>query len=275
LPRVRCDGTQRKAQYRARFALVNEGRIGGSVPICSNAGSRVREAGAKTAAEFPATFMTDRGKPIRSKLEPHFELIMTARRERMTWAQIAALIQERGTDCTPQGVASFIKARGKRRYSAGLAFHRKPASSNEFVSGAELPGEEITPRSEPAASRMPQTHPRPYSSPLWPHLETIRALRRKHETWRAIASHLNESHGLKIGRATVLKFFKRAAKGRLPIGFADSGASTVVPATSSPRSGVCPPDPESREDPLLTEISANDPFANLKRKYEQTRRIKY
>jgi hypothetical protein len=120
--------------------------------------------------------------------------------------------------------------------------------------------------------RMPQRHPKPYGSPLWPYLDTIRALRRKHETWAAIASHLNESHGLKIGRATVLKFFKRAAKGRLPIGFAGSSSTTITAPSSSPSLASCPAEPEPGEDPLLIEIATNDPFANLKRKYEQTGR---
>ena len=56
------------------------------------------------------------------------------------------------------------------------------------------------------ARRLPQSHPKPYQSPLWEHLETIRALRRKHQTWAAIALHLKESHGLKTTSASVLKF---------------------------------------------------------------------
>ena len=116
------------------------------------------------------------------------------------------------------------------------------------------------------ARRLPQSHPKPYQSPLWEHLETIRALRRKHQTWAAIALHLKESHGLKTTSASVLKFFKRAATGRVPIGFTDAGTSPIVlpesnantvPATamlSSSLAGV-PPNPEPNEDPLLVEIS--------------------
>jgi hypothetical protein len=214
--------------------------------------------------------MIDRGKPFQSKLEPYFELV-AARRQRMTWAQIAALIKERGTNCTPQGAVSFFKARRKRRYAAGLGLYQNLAPSKELVSEAESKGE-VTSGREPLASRIPQTHPKPYSSPLWPHLDTIRTLRRKHETWTAIALHLKESHGLKIGSTTILKFFKRAGKGRLPIGFSDPEPSTIVPATSSSLLAGYLPNPEPRDDPLLVEISKNDPFANLKRKYEQTRR---
>lgn len=132
--------------------------------------------------------------------------------------------------------------------------------------------------------RMPQSHPKPYQSPLWQHLETIRALRRKHQTWPAIALHLKESHGLQATSASVLKFLKRAASGRVPIGFTDAATSKIVSPESSANStppaamlslslaGV-PPNPEPNEDSLLVEISGGDPFANLKRKYEQTRRV--
>jgi hypothetical protein len=216
--------------------------------------------------------MIDRGKPIQSKLEPYFELIVATRRQRMTWPQIAALIKERGTNCTPQGVVSFFKVRRKRRHADGVEFHQKPAPSEDLVSEAGSLKEEVTSGREPLASRIPLTHPKPYSSPLWPHLDTIRTLRRKHETWAAIALHLRESHGLQIGSATVLKFFKRAAKGRLPIGFTDPSTSTIVAATSSSPLAGSPPNLEPNGDPLLIEISANDPFANLKRKYERTRK---
>jgi len=58
---------------------------------------------------------------------------------------------------------------------------------------------------------MPLIRPKPYQSPLWAHLETIRKLRWKRQTWAAIALHLKESHGVETTAATVFKFFKRAA----------------------------------------------------------------
>ena len=129
---------------------------------------------------------------------------------------------------------------------------------------------------------MPQSHAKPYQSPLWKHLETIRTLRWKRQTWAAIALHLKESHGLATTSATVFKFFKRAATGRIPIGFADAGKSPIPPNPSpnisrglkripSHLTGF-QPNAEPNNDPLLVEVAANDPFANLKKKYEQTRR---
>jgi hypothetical protein len=209
--------------------------------------------------------MIGQQKHFRSKFDPYFELIAAARRERSTWAQIAELVKERGTDCTPQGLASFCKSRKRRRGTR--------AESSEV---------EPTSRHEPLAKPVPQTHAKPYQSPLWKHLETIRNLRRKHETWEGIASHLKDDHGLKTSAPTVLKFFKRAAVGRVPIGFSGPRASSIGlgrPSADSagPRPRLCSQlgglqqIPEPGDDPLLVEIFNNDPFANLKRKYEQTR----
>ena len=125
---------------------------------------------------------------------------------------------------------------------------------------------------EHPGKRVPQSHAKPYQSPLWKHLETIRTLRRKRQTWAAIALHLKESHGLATTSTTVFKFFKRAAIGRVPFGFDDPrpGATDAV-RTSSPFPGSAL-HPESNEDPLLVQTCGNDPFANLRKKYERTRR---
>jgi hypothetical protein len=94
--------------------------------------------------------------------------------------------------------------------------------------------------------------------------------------------HLKESHGLATTSATVFKFFKRAATGRIPIGFADAGKSPIAPNPSPnisrgmertlSRLTSLQPNAEPNNDHLLLEVPVNDPFANLKKKYEQTRR---
>ena len=61
------------------------------------------------------------GKPFQSKLEPHFDFILEARRKRQTWESIARLLAEQGTTTTKQAVHAFIKRRLKRRYPLGMA----------------------------------------------------------------------------------------------------------------------------------------------------------
>ena len=61
------------------------------------------------------------GKPFQSKLEPHFEFILEARRKRKTWRAIAQQLMAQGIVTTPQGVHAFVKRRLKRRYALGMA----------------------------------------------------------------------------------------------------------------------------------------------------------
>jgi hypothetical protein len=51
----------------------------------------------------------------------------------------------------------------------------------------------------------------PGQSPLWPHLETIRSMRRARKSWSSIALYLEEAHDLKTSESSIRRFFQRAA----------------------------------------------------------------
>ena len=61
------------------------------------------------------------GKSFQSKLEPHFDLILEARRKRQTWDAIVQLLATHGIITTRPAVYSFMKRRLKRRYPLGMA----------------------------------------------------------------------------------------------------------------------------------------------------------
>ena len=61
------------------------------------------------------------GKSFQSKLEPHFDLILEARRKRQTWEAIVQLLATHGITTTRPAVYSFMKRRLKRRYPLGMA----------------------------------------------------------------------------------------------------------------------------------------------------------
>jgi hypothetical protein len=89
--------------------------------------------------------------------------------------------------------------------------------------------------------RRVEHHPRPFESPLRPHLETIRSLRRAHKTWQEIARILREEHGVKTSASTVHNFFKRvterARKGKdaLPLGYEEAAPPQPSIPTGSPQ----------------------------------------
>jgi hypothetical protein len=65
---------------------------------------------------------------------------------------------------------------------------------------------------------------KPYSSPLEPHIDLVRSMRRGRKTWPEIARRLELEHGLKTSHKTVQNWFKRwsdrVSKGKpLPMGF--------------------------------------------------------
>ena len=61
------------------------------------------------------------GKPFQSKLEPHFDFILEARRKRETWEAITRQLATHGITTTKQAVHIFLKRRLKRRYPLGMA----------------------------------------------------------------------------------------------------------------------------------------------------------
>jgi hypothetical protein len=84
------------------------------------------------------------GKSFQSKLEPHFDLILEARRKRQTWEAIVQLLATHGITTTRPAVYSFMKRRLKRRYPLGMA----PAEEGPVT---------VTPhRPESPPSEMPQ-----------------------------------------------------------------------------------------------------------------------
>jgi len=94
---------------------------------------------------------------------------------------------------------------------------------------------------------MPNAHPKPYESALWQHLDTIRLLRRGRKTWAAIATHLEQAHGLKTSFRAVHKFFKRASGARIPLGFNDTGSTTNTDGSVKPGAK---PGVEAHDDPF-------------------------
>jgi hypothetical protein len=89
----------------------------------------------------------------------------------------------------------------------------------------------------------------PYTSPLWKHVDLIRAMRRGHRTWPEIARCLEQEHGLKTSHKTVHGFFKRVvSRDKLPLGWAEREQPLrALPAT----------DVDAKKetiDPLSTEV---------------------
>jgi hypothetical protein len=81
----------------------------------------------------------------------------------------------------------------------------------------------------------PKDHPPAWSSVLWPHLDTIRSLRRQRKTWLAITEHLKNDHGITITHRSVRNFFKRSVNVKLPLGFEDPVPSPpVTPHPTNP-----------------------------------------
>jgi len=69
------------------------------------------------------------GKPFQSKLEPHFELIREARRNRETWQAIVEMLASKGITASRPAVYSFMKRKRKRRYAFGMEPNEPPLPS--------------------------------------------------------------------------------------------------------------------------------------------------
>jgi hypothetical protein len=117
----------------------------------------------------------------------------------------------------------------------------------------------------------PKSHPSPYTSQLWPHLETIRMLRRRRKTWRAIANHLEEACGIKLGVWTVRNFFKRATSGKVPLGFRNAEVTRESRKPNPAPAGLrhpAKPLKDSDCDPFSTKAMPFDPWKPRSAPYE-------
>jgi hypothetical protein len=110
---------------------------------------------------------------------------------------------------------------------------------------------------------MPGTHPKPYESALWQHLDTIRLLRRQRKTWGHDCCASRTSARTKNQFQAVQKFFKRASAGRIPLGFNDTGLTANTDG-SPPRTE---PGVEAYNDPFSVETTPEELFAKTKRRY--------
>jgi hypothetical protein len=104
----------------------------------------------------------------------------------------------------------------------------------------------------------PKTHPGPHRSELWPHLEKIRACRRKKKTWQAIAKELGQTGGIKLTAGTVRNFFKRASR-RVPF---QRNVRLEATAVRVETPFIRPEIPSVRldDDPFSTKVIPFDPW---------------
>ena len=95
------------------------------------------------------------GKSFQSKLEPHFDFILEARRKRQTLEDIAQALAAHGITTTKQAVHAFIKRRLKRRYPLGMAPDEpRPATAPPNRAKAPTPKLPNLPESLPPESEF-------------------------------------------------------------------------------------------------------------------------
>jgi hypothetical protein len=108
------------------------------------------------------------GQSFQSKLEPHFDFILEARRHHQTWEAIAQVLSVQGTATTKQAVHAFVKRRLKRRYPLGLApAEVRPLTST--VLRVEEPAADLPNAPPPESEQLLRalTNPLPVKGPLW------------------------------------------------------------------------------------------------------------
>lgn len=74
---------------------------------------------------------------------------------------------------------------------------------------------------------------KPFQSKLQPFWETIKALRRSRKTWSEIAETLT-GQGCATSKQDVHAFYKRKAKGRVPLGFEEPPPAPIVATKEIP-----------------------------------------
>ena len=112
-------------------------------------------------------------------------------------------------------------------------------------------------------------HPKPFHSALWPHLDEIRKMRLARRSWPEIADKLRES-GVRIDRSSVQKFFKRAQKSKVPLGFSDGVEPRTVQVSVQRVPSDLPMIGPDGKDPLLVEIPDDSPWLPVSRKRNAT-----
>jgi IS5 family transposase len=130
---------------------------------------------------------------------------------------------------------------------------------------------------KPIKPTMPKEHPKPFQSSLWPHLDTIRQMRRERKMWTEIADHL-KTKGVTVSYRTVRNFFlrTRSPKRRIPAGFEEAlgvipkppaaiREGPAQPAANPPPPPVKPESFEAEYDRRLKEHQAKKPGLKILR----------
>jgi len=111
-------------------------------------------------------------------------------------------------------------------------------------------------KKKPVQLKPKRRPPGAYHSPLWAHLDEIRAWRHERVSWRAIAEKLKARYNIDLTLQAVRSFFKKASKRKeMPLGFPQPEKS-VVPSTSveqptenAKKRPIYEPEPQQIKDP--------------------------